>query len=183
MYVMEFEWDSIKNQRNIEKHGIDFTDAVRIFEHPTLTVVDNRRDYGEKRIAAMGLSRMSSCMSSTLLETAFGVSSQQGEQIVVKEKNTLSYSLNNLPKDSQTDWEHLKNMTESEIEAAAASDPDAQPTDEAFWANAEVMIPQPKRAISLRVDNDVLEWFKSHGSGYQTRMNAVLRAYMEAQQS
>ena len=54
MYVVEFEWDSIKNQRNIEKHGIDFTDAVRIFEHPTLTVVDNRRDYGEKRIAAMG---------------------------------------------------------------------------------------------------------------------------------
>ena len=51
---MEFEWDSIKNQRNIEKHGIDFTDAVRIFERPTLTVVDNRRDYGEKRIAAMG---------------------------------------------------------------------------------------------------------------------------------
>ncbi len=51
---MEFEWDSIKNQRNIEKHGIDFMDAVRIFERPTLTVVDNRRNYGEKRIAAMG---------------------------------------------------------------------------------------------------------------------------------
>ncbi|RKU14364.1 hypothetical protein C6502_00670 [Candidatus Poribacteria bacterium] len=51
---MEFEWDSIKNQRNIEKHGIDFVDAVRIFERPTLTVVDNRHNYGEKRIAAMG---------------------------------------------------------------------------------------------------------------------------------
>ena len=51
---MEFEWDTIKNQRNIEKHGIDFIDAVRIFEDPTLTIVDNRRDYGEKRIAAMG---------------------------------------------------------------------------------------------------------------------------------
>ena len=52
---MEFEWDLNKNQRNIEKHGIDFTDAVRIFEHPTLTVVDNRHDYGEKRIVAMGM--------------------------------------------------------------------------------------------------------------------------------
>jgi uncharacterized DUF497 family protein len=52
---MEFEWDSIKSQRNIEKHGIDFTDAVRIFERPTLTVVDNRHDYGEKRIVAMGM--------------------------------------------------------------------------------------------------------------------------------
>lgn len=100
----------------------------------------------------------------------------------MKEKNTLRYSPNKLPKDSQTDWERVKNMTEAEIEAAAASDGDAQPTDEAFWANAEVVMPQPKRAISLRVDSDVLEWFKSHGSGYQTRMNAVLRAYMEAQQ-
>ena len=51
---MEFEWDLVKNERNIEKHGIDFADAVRIFERPTLTAVDNRRDYGEKRIAAMG---------------------------------------------------------------------------------------------------------------------------------
>ena len=100
----------------------------------------------------------------------------------MKEKNTLRYSPNNLPKDSQTDWERVKNMTESEIEAAAASDEGAQPTDETFWANAKVVMPQPKRAISLRVDSDVLEWFKSHGSGYQTRMNAVLRAYMEAHQ-
>ena len=100
----------------------------------------------------------------------------------MKEKNTVRYSLNNLPKDSQTDWERVKNMTEAEIEAAAASDVDAQPTDSAFWANAEVVMPQRKRAISLRVDSDVLEWFKSHGRGYQTRMNAVLRAYMEAQQ-
>ena len=62
---------------------------------------------------------------------------QQGEQIAVKEKNTLRYSPNNLPKDSQTDWERVKNMTESEIEAAAASDADAQPTAETFWANAQ----------------------------------------------
>ena len=100
----------------------------------------------------------------------------------MKEKNTLRYSLNNRQKDSQTNWKRVKNMTESEIEAAAASDVDAQPTDETFWANAEVVMPQPKYAISLRVDSDVLDWFKSHGSGYQTRMNAVLRAYMEAQQ-
>ena len=69
---------------------------------------------------------------------------QQGGQIVVKEKNSLRYSLNNLPKDSQTDWERVKNMTESEIEAAAASDEDAQPTDAAFWTNAKVVMPQPK---------------------------------------
>ena len=73
-------------------------------------------------------------------------------------------------------------MTEAEIDAAAASDPDAQPTDESFWNDAQVVMPQPKRAISLRIDDDVLEWFKSQGRGYQTRMNAVLRAYMQARQ-
>ena len=59
-------------------------------------------------------------------------------------------SSDNLPKDTQTDWEKVKNMTESEIEEAAASDPDAQPTDEAFWKDAHVVMPQPKCAISMR---------------------------------
>ena len=100
----------------------------------------------------------------------------------MKEERTVRVSLDNLPKNTQTDWEKVKNMTETEIDAAAVSDPDAQPTDEAFWEDAQVVMPQPKRAISLRIDDDVLEWFKSQGRGYQTRMNAVLRAYMEAQQ-
>ncbi|MEW6234895.1 MAG: BrnA antitoxin family protein [Candidatus Omnitrophota bacterium] len=52
--------------------------------------------------------------------------------------------------------------------------------DERFWKNARLVLPKPKPSISLRIDSDVLEWFKSIGRGYQTRMNAVLRAYMEA---
>ncbi|MDE0300438.1 MAG: BrnA antitoxin family protein [Candidatus Poribacteria bacterium] len=98
----------------------------------------------------------------------------------MKEERTVRVSLNNLPENTQTDWEQVKNMTEADIDAAAASDPDAQPTDEAFWKDARIVIPQPKRAISMRVDGDVLAWFKSQGRGYQTRINAVLRAYMEA---
>ena len=65
--------------------------------------------------------------------------------IPVKEERTVRVSLNNLPKDTQTDWEKVKNMTEAEINAAAASDPDAQPTDEVFWKNAHVVMPQPKQ--------------------------------------
>ena len=121
-------------------------------------------------------------MSYTPPEAAFGASFQQRGQIAVKEERTERVSLDNLPKKTQTDWEKVKNMTEAEIDAAAASDPDAQTTDEAFWKDAQVVMPQPKRAISLRIDNDVLKWFKSHGRGYQTRMNAVLRAYMQARQ-
>jgi len=47
-----------------------------------------------------------------------------------------------------------------------------------FWAEAELVIPVAKRAISLRVDEDVLEWFRGLGPRYQTRMNAVLRSFM-----
>ena len=65
-------------------------------------------------------------------------------------------SSDNVPDDTQTDWDRVKNMTDAEIDARAASDPDAQPTDEAFWKDAQVVIPQPKHAISLRVDSDVL---------------------------
>ncbi|KKN89822.1 BrnA antitoxin family protein [Aurantimonas sp. C2-6-R+9] len=49
-----------------------------------------------------------------------------------------------------------------------------------FWKDAELVYPEAKTPISLRVDKDVLDWFKAEGTGYQTRMNAVLRSFMEA---
>ena len=50
------------------------------------------------------------------------------------------------------------------------------------WTNLKVAWPQPKQAISLRIDQDILAWFRDGGPGYQTRMNAVLRAFVDAQQ-
>jgi uncharacterized protein (DUF4415 family) len=50
------------------------------------------------------------------------------------------------------------------------------------WVNVKVAWPQPKQAISLRIDQDILAWFRDRGPGYQTRMNAVLRAFVDAQQ-
>ena len=50
------------------------------------------------------------------------------------------------------------------------------------WGNLKVAWPQPKQAISLRIDQDILAWFRDRGPGYQTRMNAVLRAFVDAQQ-
>ena len=49
-----FEWDEEKNQANIRKHGIDFRDAVRVFDKPTLDRVDSRGNYGEVRINSIG---------------------------------------------------------------------------------------------------------------------------------
>ena len=53
---------------------------------------------------------------------------------------------------------------------------------EEFFQQAVLRMPAPKVSITLRVDQDILEWFKGQGRGYQTRINALLRAYMEAQQ-
>ena len=60
---------------------------------------------------------------------------------------------------------------------------DIPETDAAFWADAALRMPQTKKGVYLRVDQDVLEWLKAQGPGYQTRINAILRAYMEAHQS
>ena len=51
---MDFEWDPSKNAANIARHGIDFDEACRIFDGPTLEQVDDRQDYRETRIAAIG---------------------------------------------------------------------------------------------------------------------------------
>jgi uncharacterized protein (DUF4415 family) len=54
---------------------------------------------------------------------------------------------------------------------------------EDFWDEAEVVVPGSKQPISLRVDRDVLAWFRETGPRYQTRMNLVLRAYVARMKS
>lgn len=52
---MYFEWDEVKNATNISKHGIDFADAIEVFEHPMLIKQDDRKEYGEERWIGIGL--------------------------------------------------------------------------------------------------------------------------------
>ena len=52
--------------------------------------------------------------------------------------------------------------------------------DDTFWDNAVIEYPEKKKPVTLRLDADVLAWFQSKGRGYQTRINAVLRSYVEA---
>ena len=59
---------------------------------------------------------------------------------------------------------------------------DIPKTDAAFWAKANVLVPAAKSMISIRVDRDVLEWYRRHARRYQTLMNAVLRKYKEARE-
>lgn len=77
----------------------------------------------------------------------------------------------------RADLRRLRDIGEDEIQETSPEELANLPDD--FWDDAELVLPVPKQAISLRVDQDVLEYFRSLGPGYQTRMNAVLRSYMK----
>lgn len=74
---------------------------------------------------------------------------------------------------SKTDWTKLQQMSDEEID-----DSDIPFTTKEFWADAEILMPKQKKAISIRLDYDIIEYFKKTGSGYQSKINAVLKAYM-----
>ncbi len=69
-------------------------------------------------------------------------------------------------------------MSDSQIDAAVASDPDWAEFEPIDWSKAEVVIPPKKQAISIRLDQDLIDYFKAQGPGYQRRINAVLRSYV-----
>lgn len=82
-----------------------------------------------------------------------------------------------MSKTSRTDWKRLAEMEDKDIDMS-----DIPELDDAFFRNAELRVP-PKQSVTIRLDADVLEWFKAQGEGYQTRINKLLRSYMEAQQT
>jgi uncharacterized protein (DUF4415 family) len=74
-----------------------------------------------------------------------------------------------------SDLKRLRRLKDEEIDTS-----DIPELDASFFEKAVIAMPKPKAAVCIRLDQDVLEWFKSQGKGYQTRINALLRAYMEA---
>ena len=82
------------------------------------------------------------------------------------------------PSRGKTDWAAVDALTDQQIEESVRNDPDAVPLD-FNWDEAVLVVPPKKQAISIRVDEDVLDYFKHEGAGYQRRINAVLRSYMQ----
>jgi uncharacterized protein (DUF4415 family) len=80
--------------------------------------------------------------------------------------------------ETHTDWARVDATTPEDVEAQIAADP-----DEAGmvydWCNATTEMPKPKAELHMRVDGDVLDYFRKTGKGYQTRINAVLRSYVQ----
>jgi uncharacterized protein (DUF4415 family) len=84
-------------------------------------------------------------------------------------------STKTVSKRRRTGWARLRKMTNRKIDYS-----DIPATDARFWEKAQVVMPPAKTHLSLRLDEDVVEWFKRKGDGYQTRINAVLRSYVQA---
>jgi uncharacterized protein (DUF4415 family) len=80
--------------------------------------------------------------------------------------------------EDRTDWAKIAATTEAKLQASIAADPDHAP-GEPDWTRAVIGVPPHKEHINIRVDHDVLEWFRARGRGYQTMMNNVLRAFVQ----
>jgi uncharacterized protein (DUF4415 family) len=97
-----------------------------------------------------------------------------------RQRTTNTVTIDDASK-GKTDWKKIDALTDRQIVEAIENDPDAAPAlEEAWFENAELVMPIAKDRITMRLDQDVLSWFKKQGRGYQTRINAVLRTYMEA---
>ena len=102
----------------------------------------------------------------------------------MSKENIVSYSLEEIREklargEGKSDWARVDAMTDADIEAQMRDDPDWQDFKDVDWSKAVIVYPQPKNAISIRLDQDVVDFFKATGKGYQTRINAVLRHYMD----
>jgi uncharacterized protein (DUF4415 family) len=75
----------------------------------------------------------------------------------------------------KTDFKQLRALSDAEIDFS-----DIPKLDKSFWRSAKLTMPEPKDRLTIRLDHDLVEWLKKNGSGYQTRINAILRSYMDA---
>jgi len=179
---VRFSWDARKSDRNLRERGFDFEFATQIFEGSTLERVDSRRDYGERRMIALGQAQD---IPLTVVYTdraavggeIIGESFRPGRVTIVSAKRTRKRPARNRKVlRGRADLARLRSMSDREIETT--SPPELADLPDDFWNDATVVEPTPKQPISLRVDEDVLQWFKSQGPRYQSRINAVLRSYM-----
>lgn len=99
------------------------------------------------------------------------------------DERTARYTADNLDDllrrgGDQSDLDRVRALTDEELEASIDRDEEG----DADWDTLQAGIPEPTQQLTVRFDADVVAWFKAQGPGYETRMNAVLRGYVGAQQ-
>lgn len=98
-----------------------------------------------------------------------------------KNENIVRYTIEELRKKRElggdrSDWSAIDALTEEELEASIDIEEEGMP----IWDSLVVGFPKPKQQLTVRFDGDIIDWFKAQGPGYQTKMNAVLRSYVES---
>lgn len=78
----------------------------------------------------------------------------------------------------ESDWSRVDRLTERQRDRAARTDDDAETLGAAFWSKAKVVMPERKVPVTIKLDREVLAFFRKGGRGYQTRINAVLRSFV-----
>jgi uncharacterized protein len=165
-------WDEPKRRLNLRKHGFDFVDAELMFDAVTYTYEDDRLAYGEQRFVTLGLLR------DTVVSV---VHTEHGDHITSSRcERRRSVSGKSTSRTSRTDWARVRVLRDRDIKTGS----DHPEADTAHMVRGIVRrglkAPPRKESISLRVDLDVLKWFRVPGRGWQARMNAALRAYKDA---
>jgi uncharacterized protein (DUF4415 family) len=103
-----------------------------------------------------------------------------------KKSDTVRYTASQIKDkialgEDKTNWRKANSITGKKLETSILADVDDL-RQEPDWAQAVTGVPAPKDHINIRIDHEVLEWFKASGRGYQTLMNNVLRAFVQSRQ-
>lgn len=186
---MTFEWDEAKNRANLRKHGLDFESARVVFSDPLALLPPNPGSHGEERwriIGRIGEHSSPSSSSRSRAKTPKSIASfRPGGQPPTRGKLMKRVEgFGDLSPDQKERLARLAARPESEIDTS-----DIPEWTDADFAAAIRLQGRPlaevlrlyrtrKAPITARIDLDVLEWLKSKGEGYQTRLNAILRDAM-----
>ena len=167
---MEFIWSALKRAADLQAHGLDFVDAARVFEGTTYTLRMTGSptvSSASSRSGCLPVFQFQLCIRRPIMKSA---SSHSAKQPSAKRKSTSVKS--------KTNWAHL---AKAKPGTPSPEHPEAAIRHIVHGVVRRGLQPAPSKAsISLRVDADVLEWFKAQGPGYQTRINSVLRAFRDA---
>jgi uncharacterized protein (DUF4415 family) len=129
-------------------------------------------------IKSLGTSMVGKSRSSVRSAKTSAGSSPRGAHAGTSDDGILIVSRDD-PTPSKTDWAAVDAQTDDDIADAVEQDPDAVPIG-LDWSDAVLVMPaKKKKVISIWIDQEVLDYFKKPGKGYQRRMNAVLRSYVD----
>jgi uncharacterized protein (DUF4415 family) len=139
--------------------------------------IDDREDYGEARLRSAGVDtemhRVVFTWQGENLIRIISAEKASCEQREMKLKSTIE----------QHSPIQIGDIGERGEDKTSPDAPNAESLGADFWETAPVFMPGGKTSVHLRLDSDVVRWFKSKGKGHLTRMNAVLKAYVEAQKN